>query len=154
MRSHGRREVKGGLPVVGKTLFGDGPRKTQQNVFFVAGSAHRAFMGIAVGGYRNLLATRRNPALFRDDTISPLNKRDKDGRVAELRAPIGKVIFRNPTGSGAGSSRKHRNVSGDDFLSQFTEWRPTNGNDGIRRSLAHQIGGISGQKDLNFVTCV
>src|SRR5271170_2877852 len=80
--------------------------------------------------------------------------RNKDGWVTELRTPIGEIIFRNPTGSGASSSRKHRNVFGDDFLAQFTEWWPTNGNYCIGRGLPHQIGGVSSQEDLNFVTCV
>src|SRR5271166_134461 len=90
--------------------------------------------------------------LFGDDSIGPLHQRNKDSWVTELRAPIGEIIFRNPTGSRASSSRKHGNVFGDDFLSQFTEWWPTNRNHGIRRGLAHQIRGVSRQEYLHFVT--
>jgi len=92
--------------------------------------------------------------LFGDYAIGPLNQRNKDGWVTELGTPIGEIIFRNPTGSGASSSRKYRNVFGDDFLAQFTEWRPTNGNQCIGRRLPHQISGVSSQEYLNFVPCV
>lgn len=59
--------------------------------------------------------------LFGDDSVGPFNERNEDCRISELRAPSRKVTFRNPTGAGAPSTRKHRNVLGNDFLPQFTE---------------------------------
>jgi len=92
--------------------------------------------------------------LFGDDAVSPLDQRNESGGIAELRTPIREIVFRDPTGPGASSSRKNRDVFGDDFLTQLAERRPTNGNHRVQGSLAHKIVGISGQEDLDLMARV
>ena len=66
--------------------------------------------------------------LFGDDAVSPFDQRNESGRIAELRVPIRKIVFRDPTGPGASSSSKDMNVFGDYLFAQLAERRPTNGN--------------------------
>ena len=90
---------------------------------------------LGVQCYRQLWLARAD--LFRDDAVGPFNQRNENGRIAELRAPVRKIIFRDPTGSGTSSSSEDRNVFGDDLLAQLAERRPTNGKYSVRGGFAH-----------------
>src|SRR5271154_4011352 len=92
--------------------------------------------------------------LFGDDVVGPFDQRNENGRIAELGVPIRKIAFRDPTGPGASSSSKDRNVFGDDLLAQLAERRPTNGNYRVRGGFAHKIVRVSSQEYLNFVASV
>jgi hypothetical protein len=92
--------------------------------------------------------------LFGDDAVGPFDQRNENGRIAELCIPIRKIVFRDPTGPGASSSSKDRNVFGDDLLAQLAKRRPTNGNHRVRGSFAHKIVRVSSQEYLNFVASV
>jgi hypothetical protein len=107
-----------------------------------AASLHLKSIDITALGasFELLLAIRRSSCgagLFGDYAIGPLHQGNKDGWVTELGIPCDEIRFRNPTGSGAGPSRKDRNVFGDDLFAQFTERRPTDGKHGIGGGLAH-----------------
>jgi len=92
--------------------------------------------------------------LFGDDAVGPFDQRNENGRIAELCVPIREIGFRDPTGPGASSSSKNRNVFGDDLLAQLAERRPTNGNHRVRGSFAHKIIRVSSQEYLNLVASV
>src|SRR5215469_7452476 len=92
--------------------------------------------------------------LFGNDPVRPFDQRNENGRTAELCVPICKIVFRDPTGPGARSSSKDRNVFGDDLLAQLAEWRPTNGNHRVRGSFAHKIVCVSSQENLHLVAGV
>ena len=109
------------------------------------GQFHRRIRPPAMAGPQNL---------FGDDAVGPFDQRNEDGRIAELCVPIRKIVFRDPTGPGASSSSKDRNVFGDNLLAQLAERRPTNGNHGVRGSFAHKIVRVSRQEYLNFVASV
>jgi hypothetical protein len=81
--------------------------------------------------------------LFGNDPVGPFDERNENGRISELCVPIHKIIFRDPTGPGASSSSKDRNVLGNDLLAQFAERRPTNGNHHVGGSFAHKIVRVS-----------
>ena len=80
---------------------------------------------------------RTRQDLFGNDAVGPFDQRNENGRVTELRTPICKIIFRDPTGSGTSSSSEDRNVFGDDLLAQLAERRPTNGKYSVRGDFAH-----------------
>jgi hypothetical protein len=60
--------------------------------------------------------TPDRPELFGHDAVGPFDQRNENGRIAELCVPIRKIVFRDPTGPGASSSSKDRNVFSDDLL--------------------------------------
>ena len=95
---------------------------------------------------------RRSGPLFHDDTVGPFHKGDEDCQVAELGAPLIQIRFRDPTGPGAGPSRKDRNVLGDNFVERFAERRPADRQDRIGHGLSHQRRGFRQQEDLHIVT--
>jgi len=74
--------------------------------------------------------------LFDNDAIRPFHQRDEDCRVAELGSPLIQIGFRDPTGPGAGPSRKDGNVFVDNFLKRFAERRPTYREDRAYHGLA------------------
>jgi hypothetical protein len=92
--------------------------------------------------------------LFADDPVGPFHQRNEYRRAAPLRAPVGQVCFRDPTGPGAGPSRKDGDVFGDNFFHHLGQRRPADGLDGIHCRLAHQVRGFSGEEDLHVVSGV
>ena len=76
--------------------------------------------------------------LFDDDAVRPFNERNEDCRVAELGAPLIQICFRDPTGPGARTSSKDRNVLGDNFIERFAERRPTYRENRTYHGLAKQ----------------
>ena len=75
-------------------------------------------------------------ALFGNDVVGPFHQRNKDRWAAPLCSPRGQICFRDPTGPGAGPSRKDGDVFRDDFFHHLAQRRPTDRLDGIRRRLA------------------
>lgn len=78
-----------------------------------------------------------------DDLVRPFDERHEDQWTAELGSPLIQIGFRDPTGTGAGSSREDGNVPGDNFGEGFAERRPTDRHDRVRRRLAHEVGGLA-----------
>ena len=95
----------------------------------------RFFESDAIASHRQSWPDRHG--LFGNDAVGPFDQRNENGRITELRIPIRKIIFRDPTGPGASSSSEDRNVFGDDLLAQLAERRPTNGKHSVRGSFAH-----------------
>jgi hypothetical protein len=86
----------------------------------------------------NVIAiTSMDLSLFGDDAISPLYERNKNCRSAKFCSPLLQVCFRNPTGAGAGPSRKDLNALRHDLVPQFAQRRPTDGKDRLSRNIAH-----------------
>jgi len=54
-----------------------------------------------------------------NNSVRPLYERDKDRRVSEFCSPLIQVCFRDPTGPGAGSSSKNRNMFRDNLVEGF-----------------------------------
>ena len=109
-------------------------------------------LGIGVGGKIESLPHWENS--LRDDAVGPLHQADKNCGTAEFGSPLIQICFRDPTGPAAGPSRKDGNVFGHNFFKRFTERRPAHGHDRIHRRLSHQIGGLSREENLHFVTGV
>src|SRR6266581_3471231 len=88
---------------------------------------------------------------LRDDAVGPLDEADKNCGIAEFRAPLRYIRFRDPTGPAAGSSSKDGNVFGEKFVERFAERRPANGHDGARSRFAHQRGGLAKKENLHLM---
>ena len=101
---------------------------------------------------RQDLSTTPDVSLFRDNAIRPLHHGDEDRGTVEFRAPLVQVCFRDPTGSGTGSSGKNRNMLGDNFFESFAQRGPPHGLDCVHRGLAHGVGSFACQENLHFMT--
>jgi hypothetical protein len=91
---------------------------------------------------------------FRYNPIGPLDQRNENRRVTELRTPSFQVGFRDPTGPGTSPSREDWNVSCYHAVAQFVKRRPTNRKYRRGRSLTHEISRLARQKDTDFMACV
>jgi hypothetical protein len=89
--------------------------------------------------------------LFDDDAVRPFNERNEDCRVAELGSPLIQICFRDPTGPGARTSSKDRNVPGDNFVQRFAKRRPAHRQYGIYHRLAKQRSGLGKKENLDVV---
>lgn len=92
--------------------------------------------------------------LFGDDAVRPLDQRYENCGSAELCSPILQIYFRNPTGTGAGPSRKDRNVLRDDLLVHFAQRRPADRENLRNGCFPHEVGSLAGEENLHLVTCV
>jgi len=87
-----------------------------------------------------------------NNSVRPFHQRDKYRRVSVFCSPLIQVCFRDPTGPGAGSSSKNRNMFRYNLFQGFTQWRPSNRQDRVHHRLSQQRRGLSKKKDLYFVT--
>ena len=92
--------------------------------------------------------------LFGDDAVRPLDKRYENCGTAELCSPILQVCFRNPTGTGAGPSRKNRNMLPDNLLLHFAQRGPADREDLQNGCFPHEVSSFAGEENLHLVTCV
>lgn len=61
------------------------------------------------------------------------------------------VRLRDPTGPGAGSSRKYRDAFGYNLRHGLAQRRPSDGFDHINRRLAHEVGSVVSEKYLHVM---
>src|SRR5882672_2022770 len=81
--------------------------------------------------------------LFGDDAVGPFHHADKDRWIPELETPLGDVGFGDPASAAARAAGEHRNLGRDQLLERFFQRRPTDRNDRVHHSLAHQDGRVT-----------
>jgi len=92
--------------------------------------------------------------LLGDNPVRPLDQRHEDRWTAEFCSPVLQVCFRDPTGTGTGTSGEDRDVLGYDFVPHFGKGWPSHRKYGCSRNVAHEVGCFSGKENLHLVTRV
>jgi hypothetical protein len=94
----------------------------------------------------------RAKSLLDDNAIGPFDQPYKGCGGAEFRVPWSEVIFRDATRPATSPSSKDGNMFGSDFFERLTQRRPAYRENSGGSGFAHEIGGFTEKKDLNFVT--
>ena len=87
-------------------------------------------------------------ASFTNDVVGPFHQGNVDRNRAPLRVPTAQVHLRDPTGPGAGSSRKYRDAFGYNLRHGLAQGRPSDGFDRINGRFAHEVGSVVSEKYL------
>src|SRR3974377_1772853 len=90
-------------------------------------------------------------ASFTDDVVGPFHQGNVDRNRAPLRVPTAQVPLRDPTGPGAGSSRKYQDALGYNLRHGLAQGRPSDGFDHINRRLAHEVRSVVSEKYLHVM---
>lgn len=90
-------------------------------------------------------------ASFTDDVVGPFHQGYVDRDRAPLRVPTAQVRLRDPTGPGAGSSRKYRDTFGYHLGHGLAQGRPSDRFDRVNRHLAHEIRSVVSEKNLHVM---
>jgi len=93
-------------------------------------------------------------ALFTNDVVGPFHQGNVDWNRAPLRVPTAQVRLRDPTGPGAGSSRKYWDVFGYNLRHGLAQRRPSDGFDHINGRLAHEVRSFVREKYLHIMAGV
>src|SRR6202171_1760161 len=67
-----------------------------------------------------------------DDPVGPLHQPDENRGVAELRAPLGKILLGDAASARARAARVDLDLPGRHFLQRFHQRRPADRNDRVR----------------------
>src|SRR5271166_4274231 len=90
-------------------------------------------------------------ASFTNNVVGPFHQGNVDRNRAPLRVPTAQVRLRDPTGPGAGSSRKYGDAFGYNLRLGLTQGRPSDGFDHIHRRLAHEVRSVVSEKYLHIM---
>ena len=90
-------------------------------------------------------------ASFTNDVVGPFHQGNVDRNRAPLRVPTAQVHLRDPTGPGAGSSRKYRDAFGYNLRHGLAQGRPSDGFDRINGRFAHEVGSVVSEKYLHVM---
>jgi hypothetical protein len=93
-------------------------------------------------------------ALFTNDVVGPFHQGNVDRKRAPLRVPTAQIRLRDPTGPGAGSSRKYWDVFGYNLRHGLAQRRPSDGFDHINGRLAHEVRSFVREKYLHIMAGV